>query len=194
MRRVALFGGTFDPIHWGHSSMARRAREQCELHEVVFLPCRQSPHKKEAPVASGEDRLAMIELATLETRWATVSRWELDREGPSHSWKTAEHWRRDVLREEDELFWIMGMDQWVACARWARVDYLAALVRFIVFSRRGHAGEEGRLMSRAVFFGGEMEISGTKLRARCAAGAPILADVGPEVAAYVKENGLYGCA
>ena len=104
MKRVALFGGTFDPIHRGHRFIAERALAQCGLDEVVFLPCWQSPHKLGVETTSGEDRLAMVKLAisSLPGMWA--SDWELRREGASYSWQTAEHWRREVLGEEDELF------------------------------------------------------------------------------------------
>ncbi|MFT4640823.1 MAG: nicotinate-nucleotide adenylyltransferase [Verrucomicrobiales bacterium] len=189
MKRVALFGGSFDPIHRGHAFIAERAVERCALDEVLFVPCWQSPHKAGVQMASGDDRSAMVRLATQAFPWATVSDWELDRKEPSYSWQTAEHWR-SMLDEDDELFWILGMDQWSALSRWARVDYLARLVTFIVFPRDGEVPEEveGR---RAAFLPDAMAVSATEIRTRTAAGGSIEEDVGAEVAAYVKEKRLY---
>ena len=75
--RIALFGGTFDPIHEGHLEIAEKAHTALSLDQVLFLPCRQSPHKKSGPLASEEDRLQMIKLATQELDWASVSDFEL---------------------------------------------------------------------------------------------------------------------
>ena len=190
MRRVALFGGSFDPVHRGHRFIAERALSQCDLDEVVFLPCRESPHKKGVAMAGGEDRLAMVRLAIGDLKGATASDWELLREGASYSWQTAEHWRVNVLSARDSLFWILGMDQWAALSRWSRIDYLAGLVTFIVFPRNGAVPKSfpGR---ESVFLPDAMEVSATEIRTKCASGLAIVDDVGPEVAGYVGAKRLY---
>lgn len=190
MRRVALFGGTFDPVHRGHLFMAERAEARCALDEVVLMPCWRSPHKPGGTHAGGEDRLAMLRLATRELPWAKVSRWELDREETSFSWQTAEHWRTEVLADGDELFWILGLDQWADLSQWARADYLASLVTFIVFPRGGDIPRD-QLGRKAVFLPDTMAISATEIRTRCAAGESIEEEVGKEVAAYIRKNNLY---
>ena len=190
MKRVALFGGTFDPIHRGHRFIAERALAQCDLDEVVFLPCRQSPHKRDVETTSGEDRLAMVRLAIEDLAGVRASDWELQREGVSYSWQTAEYWRTEVLSEEDQLFWILGMDQWVALSKWARVEYLSELATFIVFPRDGEVPKAfaGR---NAVFLPDAMAISATEIRTRASLGLSLEAHVGDHVAAYVREKGLY---
>ena len=190
MKRVALFGGTFDPIHRGHQFIAERALEQCDLDGVVFLPCRQSPHKLSVETTGGEDRLAMVRLgiAGFSKMWA--SDWELLRDGASYSWQAAEHWRQEVLDEEDKLYWIVGMDQWASLSKWARVDYLSDLVTFIVFPRHGEA-PEAALGRDAVFLPDAKAASATQIRTRASKGLSIEEYVEGQVAAYIDEKGLY---
>lgn len=133
--RIALFGGTFDPVHEGHLAVAKEAMERARLDRVIFLPCRQSPHKTEAAGAGEQDRLEMLELAISTLSWAEVSDWEYRQPIPSYSWKTAEAF---VARYPDsELFWLMGADQWRVFESWNRADYLAELVSFLVHARDG---------------------------------------------------------
>jgi nicotinate-nucleotide adenylyltransferase len=190
MKRVALFGGTFDPVHRAHVFIAERAVAQCELDEVVFLPCGQSPHKLDQVASAPEHRLAMLRLATEGLPWARVSDWELQREGPSYSWQTVHHWRGEELGPEDALFWILGADQWQALEQWARVAWLAEQVTFIVFPRSG-VEPEPRDSIRARFLADAMEVSSTEIRTRCGRGESINAEVGAAVAAYVEREGLY---
>lgn len=74
---IAFFGGTFDPIHEGHLDVARKAVDALKLDHVIFIPCRRSPHKSEAPGASDDARLQMLKLATAELPWAMVDDYEL---------------------------------------------------------------------------------------------------------------------
>jgi nicotinate (nicotinamide) nucleotide adenylyltransferase len=132
-KRIALFGGTFDPVHLGHVHIARAARETAELDEVRFLPCRISPHKLGQVSAPAEDRLAMLRLATESLPWALVDDFELHSPEPSYSYVTAEALTRRL--PDVEWFWIMGTDQWEALPRWKHPERLAACVTFLVLSR-----------------------------------------------------------
>ena len=190
---MALFGGSFDPIHRGHCFIAEKAIERCQLDELIFLPCRTSPHKLGVETAPGEARLEMVRLAIADMERATASDWELAQEGVSYSWETAEHWRDERLAEEDELFWLLGMDQWNALDRWARIDHLAKLVTFIVFPRHGEV-PEAREGLRATFLPDAMAVSATDIRTRYRLGESITNDVGASVAMYIRENGLYQSA
>ena len=71
--RIALFGGTYDPVHHGHISIARAAKDALNLDLVIFIPCRQSPHKDDSPIASQAQRLAMLDLALADEPWAESS-------------------------------------------------------------------------------------------------------------------------
>ena len=134
--RIAIFGGSFDPVHCGHLAMAATARRLLALDEVVFVPCAVSPFKS-GTVASGLQRREMLELAIGDAAmdWASVSGFELERPAPSYSWETAQHFSKS--RPEVTWFWILGTDQWDQIDRWAEPEILRTLLHFIVFSRAG---------------------------------------------------------
>ncbi|MEO0444945.1 MAG: nicotinate (nicotinamide) nucleotide adenylyltransferase [Verrucomicrobiota bacterium] len=134
--KLGLFGGSFDPIHLGHSTIAQAAFETIPLHQLLFIPAKQSPFKTR-PSASAEDRSQMIRLACHDLPWASVWENELFRPSPSYSWQTVawflRHW------PHADLFWILGMDQWESLPRWNRADFLALHLHFLVFPREGIA-------------------------------------------------------
>ena len=185
--KIALFGGTFDPVHRGHIHLATLAKEALELDEVRFLPCRISPHKVGSAPASGEDRCEMLRLATAGLPWVVVDDFELRQPGPSFSYQTAEAIadRFPAAR----LFWIMGFDQWDSLPRWKNPERLAELVEFIVLARgeTPHPREGYRLH----VIRGEHPASATAIRHaifRGELGHPWLL---PAVAEWIAENGLY---
>lgn len=138
-RRIALFGGTFDPVHAGHIHIAARAREAMALNEVRFIPCRISPHKTGSIPTPAEDRVEILRLSLAGKPWAVVDTRELDRPPPSYSWQTAESFRAEFPAAD--LFWLMGADQWAALPRWSHPEKIATCVEFIVFTRNGEVPE-----------------------------------------------------
>lgn len=137
--KIALFGGTFDPIHNGHLALAEQARRIAGVDRVLFIPCRQSPHKTNAPTASTEQRCEMIELALENLEWAELSRSEIERNSSSYSWQTAEHFTK--LYPSTEISWILGTDQWSKIETWAEPDILRDQLTFIVAIRNGDSIE-----------------------------------------------------
>jgi len=132
-QKIALFGGTFDPVHDGHLHIADLAREAFKLDEIRWIPCWISPHKQDRQPAPAADRLQMLRLATANCPWSVVDPIEIERRGPSYSIDTA----REMSRRfpDARLFWIMGTDQWNVLPSWAESEKLADLVEFIVISR-----------------------------------------------------------
>ncbi len=131
--RIALFGGTFDPVHEGHLHIARLAHQQAHLDEVIFLPCQQSPHKSAHSQASMDDRIAMLQLATADEPWMRVDNYEATAPAPSFSYRTVEYFVEQ--NPGTELFWLMGCDQWLALPQWKHPEILARHLTFLVFSR-----------------------------------------------------------
>ena len=185
--RVALFGGTFDPVHLGHLAVAEAARKALKLDRVMFIPCRQSPHKEHGTLASEEDRLEMLELALAEFPWATVSEIEMLLPPPSYSWITAEAMRE--VYPESRLFWLMGSDQWSVIQSWNRPDHLADLVEFIVHDRGGES--EPQPGFRAHMIKGAHPASASEIRSH----APTSLHshwLAPKVERFIRLRGLYG--
>ena len=188
VRKIAIFGGTFDPVHLGHVHLARLAVEALGLDEVRFIPCRISPHKLDQLPTAATDRLEMLRLATAALPWAVVDDLEITREGPSFSYQTAE-----IMAQRfpgSRLFWIMGEDQWDALLSWAEPRKLAALVEFVVFARSGRipAPREGYRMHSLT---GEHPASATTLRSLIASDAPLPPWLHPEVAEWIRARRLY---
>ena len=186
--RIALFGGTFDPVHLGHIAIAEAAVRELELNRVIFIPCRQSPHKSDQSEAGEEERLTMLDLATADLPWAAVSEIETFLPPPSYSWMTAEC-MQDVFPEA-RLFWLIGEDQWQVIETWSRPDHLAEMVEFIVHDRGGKPRPKPGF--RAHFISGHHPASGTVLRESAPQGLKS-EWLHPAVADFIRFNRLYGC-
>ncbi|BDS05052.1 putative nicotinate-nucleotide adenylyltransferase [Oceaniferula spumae] len=187
--RICLFGGTFDPIHLGHSHIAAAAIRELTLDRLIFLPCRQSPHKTGKKHASSEHRLEMCRLATANLQHAEVDDFDLTAPEPCYSWRTVEHMRNRF--PDARFFWLMGTDQWLALPRWNRVDHLASMVEFIVFTRgEKPAPREGYRMHS---LSGDHPASATQLRQAVADQDLSLLDqwLHPDVLKYIQKNHLY---
>ncbi len=185
---IALFGGTFDPVHRGHLDLVALARRTVGLDRVVFIPCARSPFKSDTPVAAGEQRCEMLRLALAENDWADwaeVSRFEIDRDPPSWSWRSAAHFR-DAFPGA-ELCWILGADQWQRIECWAEPEKLRAWLRFLVVTRRGGKAHP-RPGWRADFLEFEHPASSTAIRE--GHGEPSW--LPNSVRRYGEEHGLYG--
>jgi nicotinate-nucleotide adenylyltransferase len=185
--KIALFGGTFDPVHIGHMHLAEVAKASLELDEVRFLPCRISPHKSDSKPASAEDRVAMLKLATAGLPWAVVDDFELRRDGPSFSFETAEAMAERF--PDARLFWIMGGDQWESLPTWRHPERLAKNVEFIVLSR----GEEllPREGYRMHVVHGAHPASATEIRQAIAQGALTHPWLLPSVERWIEDRSLY---
>jgi nicotinate-nucleotide adenylyltransferase len=185
IRKIGLFGGTFDPVHVGHIHLATLAKDALGLDEVRFLPCNISPHKPGTAPTAGGDRMEMLRLATVTLPWAVVDDFELLQDGPSYSYQTAE--AMAARFPEARLFWIMGGDQWDALPRWKNPERIAKCVEFAVLAR----GAEPRPREgfRLHVIKGDHPSSATEIRATLDQGAhPWLQ---PEVARYIRTRGLY---
>ena len=185
-RRIALFGGTFDPIHEGHLEIARLAKEALGLDEVRFLPCHTSPHKVGVLSAPPEDRLEMVRLATTDLPWAVADDHDLTCPQPAYSFLTAEEMARRY--PGSRLFWLMGADQWRALPHWKEPERLAATVEFIVFARDGQPQAHPGWRMHSI--PGTHLASATAIRRMLTEGNPP-SWLPPAVADYIVRKGLY---
>ncbi|HTW87417.1 MAG TPA: nicotinate-nucleotide adenylyltransferase [Candidatus Binataceae bacterium] len=132
--RVGLFGGSFNPIHFGHLRSAEEDREALGLDLVYFIPVNSPPHKTEGELASAEHRLAMVRLATKGNRHFMVSDAEVRRPGRSYTVDTARHFRQ-TLRQPATLYLLMGADAFADLETWKEADTLVTLCSIVVHTR-----------------------------------------------------------
>ena len=186
--RVGVFGGTFDPVHVGHLAIGNAALESVPLDRVVFVLARRAPLKERRPVASEADRLAMLELAVAGEPRFSVSRVELDREGPSYTVDTLER-----LTGPDDLFLILGGDAIADFPRWKDTDRIAELATLVVAERPGAPERAGNApnTSIVVFDAPRLDISSRELRARAARGRSLRYLVPDPVWRHIEARGLY---
>jgi len=183
--RIGVFGGTFDPVHVGHLAIARAALEAVPLDRVLFVPARRSPLKDRGPFAGAADRLAMLETAVADEPRFSVSRAELERDGPSYTVETLER-----LGGEDELFLILGSDALADFPRWKDPERIARLATLLVADRPGAPVPAADAPVR-MFDAPRLDISSRELRARVARGRSLRYLV-PEAAwRHIEARGLY---
>ncbi len=186
--RLALFGGTFDPIHKAHVTVAREAADQFHLDQVWFIPAAHPPHKPDQMAASYEDRYRMVELACHADPRFRPSRIEAGAQ-KSYSIDTVEKVR--ALGEEP--FFIIGADAFAEITSWHRWQDLIRLTEFIVVTRPGHdyTAPEGARVDRLDTVA--LPVSSSEIRRRLALGEDPR-ELPAEVAAYIADKGLYRSA
>src|SRR5512139_3059759 len=136
--RLGLFGGSFDPVHYGHLLLAECCREQCRLDAVWFLPAAVPPHKRQSELSPAENRVEMLELATAGHEAFAVCRYEADRGGVNYTFETLEHFRREYLARE--LFFLLGADMLRDLPHWREPARILAAALPVAVRRPG-AGE-----------------------------------------------------
>ena len=135
MKRIGIYGGSFDPIHHAHLILAREALETLQLVEVIFVLAAQSPHKAGEEPTNAAVRWEMLSIAIAGEPGFTASRLELDRPAPSYTVETVE-----ALRSADpeaEFFFLLGEDNLPHLPTWHRFENLRRLVQFVVLERSG---------------------------------------------------------
>jgi nicotinate-nucleotide adenylyltransferase len=180
---VGVFGGTFDPVHVGHLAIANAALDELGLDRVYFVPARRSPLKQDGPIASAEDRLAMLSAAVADEPRFRVSQIELDRNGPSFTVDTLES-----LRAEGELFLILGSDAYTDFERWREPTRIRELATIVLAARPGapNAPAGVQMLDSPL-----MDISSRELRARAARGRSLRYLVPKGALRYIEEHRLY---
>lgn len=199
-QRIGVFGGSFDPVHTGHLTVAQDAVEQLELDRLIFVPAAVPPHKQDKRLASGQQRLEMLRLATEGSLSFEVSDMELRRGGVSYTFDTMMQIQAGYPGAE--LFFIVGLDSLTILHSWKNVEQLFRLCTIVPFARGGEDPEKiaaqiqlpgalkTALLKRIIRIH-EVEISASEIRMRLAEGLSIRYLVPLEVEMYIAEHGLY---
>lgn len=197
--RWGVLGGIFDPPHYAHLAIAEQARDELDLQAVIFVPAGQPVHR-EAPQASAEHRVTMLELATVDNPAFMVSRSEVDRRQPSYMAATLDDLAHNASKPELVLI-VSSETVALMPTTWRDMDRVLDLAQIAVVSRQGYpdidrAWLEGTFPARSDRFlllhSSRLGHSSTDIRSRVAAGKSIRYLVPPAVEAYIGEHSLYG--
>ncbi len=189
---VGVFGGTFDPPHFGHLIVAADVQEQLELQIVLFVPAAHAPHKGEAACASPSHRLKMLELAVAGNPRFKVSDIEILRGGKSYTIDTLSA-LRDSYRDE-EFFLIIGSEHLQILPSWKNPEEVVKMCTVVVVDRPGidRSTINNKFVNRVKFVDvPTIEISGTEIRRRIREGKTIRYLVPESVRSYIHTNKLY---
>lgn len=136
MKAVAIFGGTFNPIHYGHLAIAEEVRTKFNLDKVIFVPTNLPPHKDQADIVSARQRWLMTHLATVSNPCFEVSTFEIDSGGRSYSIDTVKHFRK-FFGEKVKIYFIIGADMLGEISTWKNIGDILKICRFVVVPRAG---------------------------------------------------------
>ncbi len=134
MKRIGLFGGTFNPVHMGHVQVIREVKEKFGLDKIFLIPSAFPPHKETEGIIDGLDRIEMIRLAFSDDPDFVVSDVELKRSGFSYTIDTVRHFK-SIFPENTKLYFIVGLDAFLEVDTWKSYKDLFLLIPFIVMSR-----------------------------------------------------------
>ena len=184
-------GGTFDPVHHGHLVAASEVAGLFGLDEVVFVPTGQPWQKSEREVSPAEDRYLMTVIATASNPRFSVSRVDVDRQGPTYTIDTLTDLHRQ--HPDAELFFITGADALAQILSWRDSDRFLRLAHFVGVTRPGFTLADGHLPEGAVSLVEipALAISSTDCRDRVARGMPVWYLVPDGVVQYIEKRGLY---
>jgi nicotinate-nucleotide adenylyltransferase len=136
MKRIAFYGGSFDPVHCGHLAIARALSEVFDLDEFVFVPAFHAPHKKRKKPTSAFHRFAMLALATNCEAKIKVSKMELEVPEKPYTVETLERLKNEL--PDARIFFVMGADSWVEITTWREWETVLTIVNIIVVTRPGY--------------------------------------------------------
>ena len=219
--RIGLFGGTFNPIHFGHLRVAVEVKEGFELNELFLIPAALPPHKMPGEVVDAADRLKMLKRAIEDTPGLKLSDVELKRSGPSYTIDTINFFK-DGLSEDSQIYLIMGMDAFLEIDTWKAYDELLTQISFIVINRPNVSSDQSvygweimedylksKISSEYIFSNSQscymrpekqpiyvcevtiLDISSTKIRELIKRGRSIEYLVPQKVADFIDSKGLY---
>lgn len=196
--RIAVFGGSFDPVHTEHIRLARAAIDELALDELVVMPAFAPPHKRGRTLTSDEDRLEMCRIAFRGVEKASVSDYEMARGGTSYTYLTCRHFR--AMYPDAEIFWIVGADMLRDFPTWKNPEDILQNVTLAVCGRADTEGwqqdEQEKFFARfgkkfrAFRYNGRA-VSSTKIRVLAGACMDLTPFTNENVQPYIREKGLY---
>lgn len=192
--KIGLFGGSFDPIHYGHLKLANWVRDKLSLNRIIFIPAAIPPHKQDLKLTDSKHRYRMIEIAIENYPEFEVSDVELNREGISYTIDTIYYFQKKLSLKNDNLLLIIGADSLLDFPNWKDPDKIIKNCQLIVLQRPGINLEQAvaKYKRSAIILQSPLiKISATEIRRRIKQGDSIFQMVYPAVEQYIYENDLY---
>lgn len=199
--RYGIYGGSFDPVHYGHLLLAETCLREAELDRVIFVPSGKSPHKQTRELLSGELRVQMLEMAVAGTEEFLLNRFEIERDSVSYTVDTLRHFKETLL--DAELFLLVGADMYYDLPNWRCASELLEIAVPVGVHRPGspppHVEVLAELVDRDrmnlfreyIVQMPLVDFSATRIRNLCAAGKSIRFQTPRPVEAFIKSHGLY---
>ncbi|MCD7033024.1 nicotinate-nucleotide adenylyltransferase [Metabacillus sp. GX 13764] len=188
MKKIGLFGGTFDPPHYGHLLMANEVKAALSLDEIWFIPNRIPPHKQDEEHSGSHHRMNMLKLAIEGHQEFHTEKIELERQGPSFTYDTMV-----LLKErhpDKKFYFIIGADMIEYLPNWHMIDELVSILQFVGVKRHGYKTKSPYPIIEVE--APQFEVSSTMLRERFASGYPTDYLLPEKVKTYIEEKHLYG--
>jgi nicotinate-nucleotide adenylyltransferase len=208
LKRFGLMGGSFDPIHVGHLSIAQQVMNTLKLEEVVLIPAATPPHKQDGrEQASGADRLAMCRMAVHNMHGLSVSSIEVDRGGISYTIDTA-NLVRNAYGPQAEIYFVIGSDTLADLPHWKQISEVLKLTNFAIAERREVPVQMELWKQLEKDFGADtvarlrkgvveierVDVSSTQVRQLLKAGKPLNGLLRRDVEEYIRKHKLYGAS
>jgi nicotinate-nucleotide adenylyltransferase len=201
-KKIVLFGGTFDPIHLGHTAVAADAAEQIGAEKIVLVPAKRSPLKGFMPKVGDGDRLKMISLAIAGQKNFELSDYELRKRAPSYTLETV-RWFQTKYGGDALIHWLVGADSVEDLSLWHEITALIDECTLCTMCRAGckkpdYARFEAvwghrrvQKLQQNIVQTPLIDISSTEVRKRLAAGSDVVGMLHPAVIEYIRQRGLY---
>jgi len=195
--KIAIMGGTFDPVHLGHLKAAEVARKELDLHKVIFVTAYCPPHKSVDEISPAEHRFAMVDLAVKDNPYFESSRIEMEQTCPCYAGDTITALQKQYGKEW-QIYFITGLDALLTIINWDKAKTYPGLCQFIAAARPGYKKEivedsipEDYLSSITILEEPSLAISSTEIRMQVLNNQPIDKMVPEAVRDYIYQYNLY---
>lgn len=193
MKKKAIFGGTFDPIHIAHLYVAGKAMQDLGLDSIIFMPSANPPHKQGQKVTDPYLRYEMVKMAIRGKRGFEISDYELRCSGLSYTYRTLKHFSE--IEPETEWYFLTGSDCLADVEKWKNPDEIFELCHFVVYNRTGYKMDD---LKKSKYFGRAeilempvLDISSTELRNEINAGRDVSSLIPESVYNFIEKLNLY---
>lgn len=196
--KLGILGGTFNPVHFGHLSIAEAAIQQLALNSLVLIPAGNPNFKQDMPIASGQDRLAMVKLALAEHPCMSVSDIEIRRSGITYTVDTLKELQKSYPLSV-EFYFIGGADALSSVLQWKEAERIADLAHLVLAQRQGHDAQQVQHLIQTHLphadvtriLVPEIAVSSSEIRMRCMMHESIQAMTPDAVVSYIRQHRLY---